>query len=521
MKSTRLLQAVRVFLLLPTLGITVAVAVSAPAKAQPDSPTAQLSPLAERNFSQSLTSIGIPLSPSQGDQTLNNTLLRMPFSYRQSAEPATSLPSSAPPEQGPDQRRRQGQERKEDNNDNNQQSDRLRQRLWIEAIGSTLEVNTLSGTLQQGADSLDEDEETYKESFGLAIERPIRTSRRAEFSWSLGFDYRDESLTLPATSSLGIGFPLDSNRPTTRPRNQQPQGPSSNPASSNPLTNNLPTNNLPTNNLPTNNPLPNRSLPNRPVINTAIANRGIPNRLPLSPSGPIASPEAPANEPPTADEELPAPLRSRFGDTTDAQMQTGIVKFAQSYRQRDRAGQWLARSQFNLGTELSETPDEIGSDAQFFSWAGRVERTQTMGNDHRLTLRLDTQLSPHSLLSMHQFKMEDRRFSSFSRSARPTEISGNNGVRLYLEDRIVLMRNDTQTPMFSLVPFVDAGYTWGQRSNPQNPRQQFLGRTGVGMLIEPLPGFDIQFDYLTHWGDLNANADTQNHYITLTYETRW
>lgn len=201
-------------------------------------------------------------------------------------------------------------------------------------------------------------------------------------------------------------------------------------------------------------------------------------------------------------------------------MRTGLVKFAQNYRRRDRSGQWSARSQFNLGTELTESPENMGADAQFFSWVGRVERAQSMGNDHRLTLKLETQLSPSSLLPMHQFKMEDRRFTAFSRDSRPANISGNNGVRLYLEDRMVLMRSRTQAPVLSFIPFVDAGYIWGQ-SNSRNPNQQFLGRTGVGLLIEPLPGLDIQFDYLTHWGDLGENAEAQNQYITITYETEW
>ena len=89
-------------------------------------------------------------------------------------------------------------------------------------------------------------------------------------------------------------------------------------------------------------------------------------------------------------------------------MSTGVLAFAQGYRQRDRYGQWLARSQFNLGTELADSPTLMNADAQFFSWTGRLERTQSLSADNQLTLQLESQLSPNNLLPPHQFKVKNQ-----------------------------------------------------------------------------------------------------------------
>ncbi|MEN8447276.1 MAG: hypothetical protein ABG776_19940, partial [Cyanobacteria bacterium J06555_13] len=59
------------------------------------------------------------------------------------------------------------------------------------------------------------------------------------------------------------------------------------------------------------------------------------------------------------------------------------------------------------------------------------------------------------------------------------------------------------------------------QNNPQRPSQQFLGRTGLGLAVTPLSGLDIQIDYLTHWGDLNAEDDAQTVYVTFGYQADW
>ncbi|MEM6452746.1 MAG: hypothetical protein AAF703_20815 [Cyanobacteria bacterium P01_D01_bin.105] len=386
-----------------------------------------------------------------------------------------------------------------------QARDRVRQRLWIEAIQSTLEIDISSDSLQR----LDISEiKEEKESFSFSVEQPLYRSRRAELSWSLGFGYRSESLSSSPPSSSRPPSSGNPPRSTSSPRPSSSSSPERTPR------NPPPSSPPPTRNSPSGNPPQSGgSESGRPASGSSSQSSSTTPRPTNS-----RNESNPSNEPPAptvaADTTTAQPIDSA------AEMRTGVVEFAQRYRRRDRTGHWLARSQFNLGTELATSPETMGADAQFFSWVGQVERSQSLGNDHQLTLSLDTQLSPNNLLPMHQFKTKDRRFEGFDRDARPSEISGNNGIRISLENHFVLLRNNRQAPLFSLVPFADAGYTWGQ-SDPRRDNQQFLGRTGFAVLLEPLPGLDIQYDYLTQWGDLEADAETQNHYITLGYQTRW
>ena len=262
--------------------------------------------------------------------------------------------------------------------------------------------------------------------------------------------------------------------------------------------------------------------------------------LPPPARGAFAPPPPPSNLPPAgrntpSDAGLPSPeplSRQQQPSLPAAKMRTGVLQFAQNYRHRDRDGQWLVRSQFNLGTELASSPAPMNADAQFFSWLGRVERTQRISRSNQVSLQVETQLSPSSLLPPHQFKMKDRRFEAFDRDARPTEISGNNGVRLRLENRMALLQKKSDSlsrnaragnarePLVTLVPFVDLGYAWGQ-GNSLRPSEQFLGRAGLGLLLQPLPNVDIQFDYLTYWGDLGAAENTQDVYVTFGYRAAW
>ena len=358
-----------------------------------------------------------------------------------------------------------------------QDSDRIRHTLPIESINARLEVNAQSETLRT-LQIHDSDKE--KDAFGLSLRHVVSRTPASEFSLSLGFSYLDESLLPPPAAS------------------RQP-----------PSTNLL-----------------------APAASEASARLGPPREN--SSGGPPQPPhtQSPNNRPsdPQADS-LPPSRSSRPlpPSPSDAGViQTGIVHFSQNYRQRDQSGQWLVRSQFNLGTELASSPAHMNTDTQFFSWTSRIERTQRLNENNQLTLQLDTQLSPNNLLPPHQFKTKDRQFNDFERAGRPSQIAGNSGIRLRLEDRIALLqsrshathRGRSTEPIVALIPFVDLGYTWGQ-SNPAIRDQRFFGRAGLGLSMQPIPGLNVQIDYLTYWGDLPANGNEQDLYMTLEYQERW
>ncbi|MEL6815617.1 MAG: hypothetical protein AAFP03_12475 [Cyanobacteria bacterium J06598_3] len=344
--------------------------------------------------------------------------------------------------------------------------DRISHRQPIDARGDMLEIRAQSESFQT-LQIFDTQEE--KESFTLALRRPFNRTRQSEFFWSLGFAYRNESPP-PPPSQTAFSQPPLSQAPSRQPPPGEP------PA---------------TLNSRTRLPVPPRAANNlEPDSSDLAANRQNPPVTGSSPSSAL-------------------------------KMSTGVLEFAQGYRQQDRYGQWLVRSQFNLGTELTDSPTLMNADAQFFSWTGRLERTQSLNADNQLTLQLESQLSPNNLLPPHQFKVKNRGFENFAREARPANISGNNGIRLRLEDRMTLLRNsNTSASVITVVPFFDLGYTWGQ-SNPQKFNQQFSGRIGLGLSVQPLPGFDIQADYLTHWGDVSTSDNDQDVYVTFGYQTDW
>ncbi|MEO1394495.1 MAG: hypothetical protein AAFV90_16425 [Cyanobacteria bacterium J06634_5] len=384
--------------------------------------------------------------------------------------------------------------------------DRIRHRILLTSLNALLEVQARSESFQD-LQIFDNDKE--KESFSFSLRRSVTRSPQSEFSLSFGFSYLDESLLPPSPSLLGgaLTNSLPSLSLSTGPTPllaataaDARQGPASGPPRARPVP--------PSSNSPSPNLSPANLLPSGPP------SLGPPSSGPPSSGPSLSSP--PLSGPSLSGPPLSGPLPLNGGD-----MRTGVLNFAQNYRRRDEGGRWLARSQFNLGTEFVDSPVPMGADAQFFSWLGRLERTQFLGQDQQLTLRLETQLSPNNLLPPHQFKMKDRRFDSFEKDARPTDISGNNGIRLHLEDRLILLRRQRDdTAIASLIPFLDLGYSWGQGNARRSP-QQFLGRTGLGLLLQPLPGFDIQLDYLTNWGDLDEDTDTQNLYMTLGYRNAW
>ena len=358
---------------------------------------------------------------------------------------------------------------------------RINARVPMEALDSTLEIRGRSESPQVPSIFIVEDR---KESFELSMRHVVSRSPQSEFSLSFGFVHRDESLPNrppgppPAGSNGEIPPPL-SNREQPSP---SPLSPSADSA--------------PPRRPPNGRPLP---PPPSPSANPAATPTEV---AAISPS---------SNRPPAR----PAVPASNYG------IRTGTLLFSQNYRQGDSSGRWLMRSQFNLGTELASAPPQQNSSSQFMSWTGFLERTQVLNDSNNLMLRLETQLSPSNLLGPHQFKMKTRGFEQFERESRPSEISGNNGIRLRFEDRMILTHHSrTQAPLLTLIPFVDLGYAWGQ-GDPNRSAQQFLGRTGLGLSVQPLTGLDIGLDYFFNWGDLRADADTQSVYAVVGYETQW
>jgi hemolysin activation/secretion protein len=189
-------------------------------------------------------------------------------------------------------------------------------------------------------------------------------------------------------------------------------------------------------------------------------------------------------------------LATPFGIGPDANgiSTTSVFRFGQDYTLRDQDGAWSLRSQFNLGTGLfNATYAEVTPTASFFSWLGQAQRVQVLGSDALLIASIDSQLSANPLLPSQQFTIGG---GQSLRGFRQNSRSGDNGIRLSLETRLVAVRDqETQRSILQIAPFIDLGAIWNNGNNPTpSSSQNFLAAGGLGVIIEPIKNFVMRID---------------------------
>lgn len=218
---------------------------------------------------------------------------------------------------------------------------------------------------------------------------------------------------------------------------------------------------------------------------------------------------------------LPTPFG--IGPDQNGVSRTSVIKFGQDYVSRSSQGAWFLRSQFNFGVGLfnaTSNPDPI-PDSHFFSWQGQIQRSQQLSNNNLLIIQGDVQLTPNSLLPSQQFVIGG---GQSVRGYRQNIRFGDNGVRLSVEDRIIVQRNVAGLPTIQLAPFFDMGVVWNQGDNPNKlPDQTFLAGAGLGMLWDNALGIDrlaLRLDYAVPFVDLQDrgnNVQDEGFYFSLRY----
>ena len=200
---------------------------------------------------------------------------------------------------------------------------------------------------------------------------------------------------------------------------------------------------------------------------------------------------------------------------------TRVIKFGQDYVKRDQKGAWAVRSQFSIGTgffNATKTSDS-NPDGQFFSWLLQGQRVQQLNNDNLLIAQVDLQLTPNPLLSSQQFVIGG---GQSVRGFRQNVRSGDNGLRLSVEDRITVKRNASGNSILQVAPFIDAGLVWNAGENPNTqPDQTFLAGVGVGVLWKPIPRMNMRLDYglpLINLDDRGDNIQDDGLYFSLGYQ---
>ncbi len=199
---------------------------------------------------------------------------------------------------------------------------------------------------------------------------------------------------------------------------------------------------------------------------------------------------------------------------------TSVFRFGQDYTLRDPEGIWSLRSQFNLGTGLLNATYITIPNAGFFSWLGQLQRVQILSSDALLITSLEAQLSANPLFPSQQFAIGG---GQSLRGFRQNSRSGDNGIRLSVETRLIAMRDElTNRATVQIMPFFDIGAVWNNGSSPTPIQSQnLLVAVGLGVVIEPIERFILRFDAalpLVNLQDRGNNFQDTAIYFSASYQ---
>ncbi len=199
---------------------------------------------------------------------------------------------------------------------------------------------------------------------------------------------------------------------------------------------------------------------------------------------------------------------------------TSVFRFGQDYTLRDPEGIWSLRSQFNLGTGLLNATYITIPNAGFFSWLGQLQRVQILSSDALLITSLESQLSANPLFPSQQFAIGG---GQSLRGFRQNSRSGDNGIRLSVETRLIAMRDElTNRATVQIMPFFDIGAVWNNGSSPTPIQSQnLLVAVGLGVFLEPIERFILRLDAalpLVNLQDRGNNFQDTAIYFSASYQ---
>ena len=177
----------------------------------------------------------------------------------------------------------------------------------------------------------------------------------------------------------------------------------------------------------------------------------------------------------------------------DGRSQARVLRLTQEYVNRDTSGAFAFRSAFSAGLNLlGATVRTDGSpDGRFFYWTGQALRVQRLGND-RDTLaffRINAQLTGDRLLSLNRFSVGG---PQSVRGYRQNQNTGDSGVQASVEVQFPLLRDNDGNAIVKLLPFIEAGSVWNNRT--ANPSPQTLFSVGLGAQYQPFRNLTFRID---------------------------
>lgn len=186
-----------------------------------------------------------------------------------------------------------------------------------------------------------------------------------------------------------------------------------------------------------------------------------------------------------------APVNTNGAADNQGRTKTRVVKFAQEYSSSDDGGNWTLRSQFNLGLgSLGATVNSQPPDGRFFIWQAQAQRVQRLSQDNYAIFLTEAQFTPDRLIPNQQFTVGG---GQSVRGFRQNVRSGDNGVRLSIEDRFIVGRNSAGQANLQLAANVDVAQLWN--SSGAAITDGLLGSVGAGIIWEPIPRLVTRLDY--------------------------
>ena len=198
----------------------------------------------------------------------------------------------------------------------------------------------------------------------------------------------------------------------------------------------------------------------------------------------------------------------------DGESKVTVIRFSQDWVNRGTRRVLAARSQFSLGIDAFDaTINNTGTDGQFFSWLGQFQWVQQLSPRNLLVARIDTQLTPDSLLSLERFSMGG---IDTVRGYQQNQLIADNGILGSVEVRVPL----TSDPrILQLAPFFEIGTAWNNRDIDPDPAT--IASLGLGLRWLITPDLSLRLDYgipLISVGERGNSLQENGLYFSVRYQ---
>ena len=170
----------------------------------------------------------------------------------------------------------------------------------------------------------------------------------------------------------------------------------------------------------------------------------------------------------------PYPLSPGADD--NGRIGVSAVRFGQEYLYRDRRSVLALRSQLNVGVgALNSTINANAPDSRFVSWQGQGRWLQQLAPNTDLIVQGRVQLADRSIVALEQFAVGGQ---STVRGYRQDALLADNGAFASVELQLPI--GQSETSVFQVAPFIDAGTVWNKLLRSGNTSNTLLS-TGLGL----------------------------------------